>query len=131
MGGFRNRHGRLIRAVAVFFLLYTGADLTMPQYFCGEEVGGKSLAFFLAERSAQRDGVPTRLTSTPEAPRPEAPNDQTPHDEDCFCCCMHVLPTLAVTHVGGSEIVSPSAPRELESSPAPPLGGTFHPPRSA
>lgn len=131
IGGFRNRHGRLLRAVAVFFLLYTGADLTLPQYFCGEEVGGMSLTSLIADKTVQRDGATTRLTSAPEAPRPDAPTDQAPHDEDCFCCCVHVLPALPVTRVGGSEIKSPPALRELKSFPTPPLGNTFRPPRSA
>ncbi|HWW75203.1 MAG TPA: hypothetical protein VNZ44_07405 [Pyrinomonadaceae bacterium] len=127
----KRRHGRFVRSFAVLLLLYTGADLAMPQYFCGEEIGGMSLTSFLTDRADQRDGVPSRLSTAPEAPRPEAPNDQTPHDEDCFCCCMHILPALPVTNIGGSEIVTPSAPIELESFPAPPLGGTFHPPRLA
>ena len=125
----RKRHGRLVRAVAVFLLLYTAADLTMPQYFCGEEVGGKSSASLMTSRADQYDGTPSRLNSAPEPPRPNAPDDRTPHDEDCFCCCVHVLPALPVTNVGGSEIKLLPAPREIESFTAPPLGGTFRPPR--
>jgi hypothetical protein len=33
--GIKKRHGRLVRAEAIFFLLFTVADITMPQYFCG------------------------------------------------------------------------------------------------
>ena len=33
----RRRHGRLVRAVALFFVLFTGADIALPQYFCGGE----------------------------------------------------------------------------------------------
>jgi hypothetical protein len=49
----KKKHGRLVRGVVVFFLLFTGADLTMPQYFCGgEEVGNLPLQSRVAKTNA-------------------------------------------------------------------------------
>ena len=128
----RRKHGRLVRAVAVLFLLYTGADIAMPQYFCGEEVGGLPLASFLSDRAARRDDTPTRLASAPEAPRPNDSDSQAPHDdEDCFCCCAHVLPGLRITHELTAEVKVPASPAGVESPSSPPLRSTYRPPRFA
>lgn len=123
---------RLVRAVAVLFLLYTGADLTMPQYFCGEELGGRPFASFSSDRTARRDDTPTRLASTPEAPRPYDSDSQAPHDdEDCFCCCAHVLPALRITPELMAEVKVPTSPTGVESPSSPPLRTTYRPPRFA
>lgn len=132
IGSIRRKHGRLVRAVAVLFLLYTGADIAMPQYFCGEEVGGLPLASFLSDRTARLDNTPTHLTSAPEAPRPNDSDGRVPHeDEDCFCCCAHVLPSLRITPELTSEVKVLTFPAVVESPSSPPLSGTYRPPRFA
>ena len=123
----RRRHGRLVRAVAVFFLLFTVADITLPQYFCaGEEIGGRPLASTAFPETA---GLGTDLGT--EAPLPGRDSEQVPHEEDCFCCCAHVLPGLVVTPVVAAELRSLQPPLKLDSLPSPPLPLQYHPPRFA
>ena len=129
----RHRHGRLVRALAVFFLLFTGADLTLPQYFCGgEEVGGlpihRSTVTFASDQSTDTNAVASSavLSSSSDRPAPEAP-----HEEDCFCCCAHVLPSTVVADIGAAELKSQAARLGHISLQSPPLRGRYHPPRSA
>ncbi len=129
----RRRHGRIIRAVALFFVLFTGADIALPQYFCGgEEVGGLplgSVATFASETAdpgAERSAVPAPADSLPG----QVP-DEAPHEEDCFCCCAHVLPALAFTRAATAELRSPEPPQKQQSLPTPSLQLPYHPPRFA
>lgn len=124
----RKRHARLVRAVAVFFVLFTLCDIALPQYFCGggEEVGGLPLHLSAtAEAGDRSDGF------APEAPSPEQGSEQAPHEEDCFCCCAHVLAGLAITPVASAELRSQQPPLELSSLPSPTLPLQYHPPRIA
>ena len=120
------RHGRLVRAVAVFFVIFSVADITLPQYFCaGEEIGGLPLSAMNA-REAAGLGAETG-TGAPSPGR----DSEAPHEEDCFCCCAHVLPGLAVTPVVAAELRSQQPPLGLDSLPSPPLPLQYHPPRFA
>ena len=117
----------MVRAVAVFFVLFTVADITLPQYFCGgEEIGGRPLAATVAPEVA---GLGADLGT--EAPWPSRDSEQAPHEEDCFCCCAHVLPGLVVTPVVAAELRSLQPPLKLDSLPSPPLPLQYHPPRFA
>lgn len=120
------RHGRIVRAVALFFVLFTVADITLPQYFCGgEEIGGRTLAAMAAPETAG-------LGSDPGTQAPSPGRDsEAPHEEDCFCCCAHVLPGLAVTPVVAAELRSQQPPLRLDTLPSPPLSLQYHPPRFA
>jgi hypothetical protein len=133
IGGIKKRHGRLIRTVAVFFVLFTGADLALPQYFCGgEEIGGLPLGSVRAASTEAGDPVTDRSAlPAPEAPLPGQDSDQVPHEEDCFCCCAHVLPGLACTAATAGELKTPQPPLEQQSLPSPPLSLQYHPPRFA
>lgn len=129
----RKKHGLLVRGVALFFLLFTGADLTMPQYFCGEEMAGQQgragssvLASNLPEKNEVAIAAPDSRNSTPGQP-----SDQEPHEEDCFCCCAHLLLSLDFSCDGTPELTSPSTPLSSDSLPSPPLQVTYHPPRFA
>jgi hypothetical protein len=114
----RRGHGRLVRALALFFVLFTGADIALPQYFCGgEEVGGLPLG--------------SVATSTSEDSLPGQVPDEAPHEEDCFCCCAHVLPGLAFIRAATAELRSLEPPQKHESLPTPPLQLPYHPPRFA
>ena len=133
ISSIRKRHGRLIRAVSVFFLLFTAADIALPQYFCGgEEVGGLPLSH-VAAAPAEAADPGTERSSVP-APADSLPGqvpDEAPHEEDCFCCCAHVLPALAFTRAATAELRSPEPPQKQQSLPSPPLQLLYHPPRSA
>ena len=123
----RRRHGRIVRAVALFFVLFTVADITLPQYFCGgEEIGGLPLA-----SAAASDMADLGADAGTEAPSPGRDSERAPHEEDCFCCCAHVLAGLALTPVPLAELRSQQPPLELGSLPTPPLSLQYHPPRYA
>lgn len=136
IGGFRNRHGRLLRAVAVFFLLYTCADIALPQYFCAGEAAGLPdvVVASTASAAANANTLADRgaaLSDTKDS-QPTQPDQQAPHDdEDCFCCCAHVLAGLTIKVVETAELKSPSASFEERSVLSPPLPLHYHPPRLA
>ena len=129
------RHGRLVRAVAVFFVLFTVGDIAFPQYFCGEEAGGlpdvvvRNVPMPTTDSTRIRTELAT-LADQQDSRQEQAP-DSAPHEEDCFCCCAHVLPSTVVANIGASELRSQSAPPNLVSLQSPPLRGPYHPPRSA
>ncbi|HWW77897.1 MAG TPA: hypothetical protein VNZ44_21010 [Pyrinomonadaceae bacterium] len=134
IGGFRNRHGRLFRAVALFFLLYTGADIALPQYFCAGEAGGLpdvavASIVFAADAHTTTDGG--AAVSNTKDPRPEQPDREAPHDEDCFCCCAHVLAVPGMKVVVTAELRSFPASHGERSVLSPPLPLQYHPPRFA
>jgi hypothetical protein len=135
IGGLRNRHGRLLRAVAVFFLLYTGADIALPQYFCGGEAAGLPDVVVAATMTAV--GGSNILTdhevsiSNASDSRPGRPEKEAPHEEDCFCCCAHMLTGLAFKVVETAELKSSPASPEERSVLSPPLPLQYHPPRFA
>lgn len=127
------RHGRVVRAVAVFFLLFTAADIALPQYFCGEEIGGLPLKSRAAAAGAtgNREVGDSAFVSRPDNSRPDQPSDpqQDQHSEDCFCCCAHVLPSLCINGAKVAELRSPAYPSMSGSIPSPPAKSTYHPPR--
>mgnify|MGYP003701059707 CR=1 FL=1 len=129
----RSRRAQLARVLALFFLLFTGADLFLPQYVCGgEEVGNLPLQTRVAKTSAGINDESNRvaLYSSQESQPGESP-EQAPHEEDCFCCCAHVLPGISFINTGYSELKSPRAPIETDWLPSPPLQTAYHPPRFA
>lgn len=132
LNSIRRRHGRVVRGLAVFFLLFTSADIALPQYFCEEEVGGIPLSRALPADATERDLVASvSSVSSSKDSRPEAPDREAPHEEDCFCCCAHVLPGLILSSVGASDASSSADLLPSDSLPSPPLRGTYRPPRFA
>ena len=130
--GIKKRHGQLVRAVSVFFLLFTAGDIALPQYFCGgEEIGGLPLNRVIASDEVGDSGIDRAAVPAPEAPLPGQDSKQVPHEEDCFCCCAHVLPGLAFTAATSGQLTSLQRPLEQESLPSPPLPLQYHPPRFA
>ena len=92
----------MYRVVAIFFLLWTLADLTVPQV-C------------MADFDAPANGA-------------GASNGAYHQDDDCFCCCSHVMPSSFVL-IERLKTVSP-AERETDGIvPYRPIGTPFHPPR--
>lgn len=134
IGGFRNRHGRLLRAVALFFLLYTCADIALPQYFCAGEAGGLpdvAVASTVAADDAHTTRGGSSSVSDDRGSRPQRPEQEIPHEEDCFCCCAHVLMVSAFKVVETAELRTYPAPAEERSVLSPPLPLQYHPPRFA
>lgn len=122
---------RVIRGIALMFLIYTAMDLASPGLCRGESLGDGRPGLVAVAR-------PTRLSSARIA-RVEAgdnqptnePAEQPSDDDDCFCCCSHVLPGTVIATVEVTDLRSPSAFLESLSVPSPPLARAFHPPRFA
>lgn len=135
IGGFRNRHGRLLRGVALFFLLYTCADIALPQYFCaGEVVGLPDVVVASAVHvggGANTSAGGSGAVSDDKDSRPSRPEQEAPHEEDCFCCCAHVLTGPAFKVVETAELKSFPAPPTERSVLSPPLSLQYRPPRFA
>jgi len=132
LSSIKKRHGRLVRAVAVFFLLFTGADILMPQYFCDDEIRGISLPTVAAElNTEERSAGDHVLVADSDDSRSRQPSDTEPHEEDCFCCCAHILPSLPFAPAEIFEARQPMAAFVNDPLPSPPLRGTYHPSRIA
>ena len=121
---------RLIRAIVLVFLVYTGIDLLNPQ-LCDEEFARvrRSIA------SSVNESAPEQISASIKQPFKSQTNQETQgptsQDGDCFCCCAHVLPCV-MFHPAES-----SAPGETEivydhpRIPSPFLQSPYHPPRFA
>lgn len=134
LNSIRRSHGRLVRVVAVFFLIYTGADILLPQYFCGgEEIGNLPLQTRLATTDTGAVNVDDAalIRTSNNSHQDQQPDREAPHEEDCFCCCAHVLPGLSFANIGYSELKSLRSPAKTDRLLSPPLQSTYHPPRFA
>jgi hypothetical protein len=123
------------QAIAIFFMLFTGFDLSAPQP-CGEELLGLSadqIAALSVTRSVNETGRSpiSVFISTSDNSQREEPQEQHSDDDDCFCCCAHVLPGMIFSNADSVELKQSSSPREYLASLSPALPGTFHPPRFA
>lgn len=88
------RTGRVARMVAVFFLLWTAVDLTIPSVCAIDQQPGSG--------NARRESTVLTAGGSTQT----APNDGT---EDCFCCCHHVMSTAAwvpIAHVDIAQGIS-------------------------
>jgi hypothetical protein len=113
-----SRTRSVYRCVAILFLLWTLADLFIPQ-LCAADAS-------FSELSSDPDEIVTSKATGPEDPL--IPDDPIQRDDDCFCCCSHVLPaffhrteTLAVLH-RVAQVPDEAMPSFLVPIP-------FHPPR--
>jgi hypothetical protein len=121
---------RVVRVMAVFFLLYIAVDLATPQ-LCGEEAQRLALTGAASSRPVgigDHAAPGLELIVSQDDSRPEPPPNQ-PHQEDCLGCCAHVLPGMVISYQIVIELKSPAAALGPLSLPSPPPGGTFHPPR--
>src|ERR1044072_2781882 len=87
------RKGRLVRLVALLFLLHAGVDLLLPQ-LCTEETVQFDRVLF----ASKAIGIDQKLTVSAASLPHESGEDQRPaqpRDEDCFCCCTHVMASLS------------------------------------
>lgn len=127
------RHGLLVRSVALFFVLFTFADIAYPEVFCPDEFGATPIARrtqAAREDGEQRAASRSAAVSTSDDTRHDSTPEQSNHEEDCFCCCAHVLPGMifGVSHSCGVKPPLPTPSRHdsrLKSFPQ----STFRPPR--
>ncbi len=127
------RKGRLLRAVALLFLLHTGVDLVFPQ-LCSEEAVGVmaiSASAALPPQANSRESSGTVALSASSDPEREQRSDPPPRDEDCFCCCTHVMPSPLFITPGNAELSLPPTFRQNISILSAPPNNPYHPPRIA
>jgi hypothetical protein len=117
---------RVVRVIAILFLVYTGADLTSPE-FCGEEMGIPSFAQTASSTGGRTDAA----SATDASESQDSPSEPIHSDEDCFCCCTHVLPGHATAPVDVPEFTSLFAALRLIDVASAPLKSPYHPPRFA
>lgn len=113
---------RVFRGIAIFFLLYTGAEMTAPQY-CSEAFGR-----ITSEISA------SNVTSTPTAVSSHSDKEQQPQrhssgEEDCFCCCAHVLPAIPDSLNAAPAMRISLVDLQKSGLASPPLQSPYHPPK--
>lgn len=122
---------RLHRGIAIFFLIFTFADLSFADILAPqlcedrEELPGLSQAVTSDATSVAPDRV--SLTAA-DSSRTEHPSQPTGIEDDCFCCCSHIIPGSHVTVADLSDHPRPSA-LQINALPSSPPQDTFHPPR--
>jgi hypothetical protein len=122
------RQSYLSRGVALFFILFTFVDLSMPE-FCSEELGGRSLPMANSTASFYDSHELSLSPASDHSERNKTGNSEHA-DEDCFCCCAHIVPgkRFKVDVVELDSFLSETADISLPTSPP---DTPFHPPRLA
>ena len=121
---------RLLRGMALFFLLFTVADVSFPPP-CSET---SDVLWAAQQASVPRiSGGFADRTETVGArdSRSDQPTETGCCDEDCCFACAHVLSAIAVTEVAVLNLRSPSVMTADRFMPDAPLRSTYHPPRLA
>ena len=92
------------RLIALFFVLYAFADLTVLQEYCGNETLGIppyaqqiQAKNRMVDNTTNSQSVSFSSSSSHEEQTPESPNS----DEECFCCCSHT--TLSFNPIKSAE----------------------------
>ena len=129
-----NRKSRLIRAVALLFLIYTAIDIAAPDLCRGETLGDSDQGSIAVGAPASNDNVGlsvARIGPLDQQPRNDSSDQPSCNDDCCFCCCAHVLPGTVTAAMAVTDIRSAITRFEYLLVPAPPLAPEFHPPRFA
>jgi len=118
---------RLIRAIALLFLVHTAIDITSPE-LCRGEAAWLGLA---AESSSPLNRDANAPFDASENQGANGPGELPSDGDECFCCCTHVLPGIVIASIVVTDLRSPATFLEYLSLPSPPLDRAFHPPRFA
>jgi hypothetical protein len=123
------KQGYLGRGVALFFILFTFADLSVPE-LCTEELGGHSLpSASLSISTHESDELSYSVASGQTRQQQQKESESSEHSgEDCFCCCSHILPGSRF-NVALIELKSAVTNLAEHSLPTSSPGTPFHPPR--
>ncbi len=78
------------RVLALFFVLYALADITVLQAYCGNEMVGipPYAQQIQMKQKIKKIDSPTFADSS-NSSRQEQPPDLPTSEESCFCCCSH------------------------------------------
>ena len=128
-----SRKRRLIRGVALLFLIYTAIDIAAPDLCRGEILGDIGQGSIAAAAPGSTDSLDSSVARIGLSAQQPSDSSEQPSDDDdcCFCCCAHVLPARVTAAMAVTDIRSPVTRFEYLSVPSPPLAPEFHPPRFA
>jgi hypothetical protein len=125
---FLIREDYLSRTVALFFILFTFWDISLPQ-ICREE----TLLMASDESSSITSNHPLNITTHPVinvCHKQQSAHHSESRDEDCcFCCCVHWLPAKKLRMAINIMDIPRSKIRKI-LLPQAPSQNTFHPPRT-
>jgi len=127
------RKHRLIRGIALLFLVYTAMDIVLPDLCRGEtprDVRQESVDVNASRFIDKLSSIGPRIEASDNLPTNE-PSEQPSDDDCCFCCSSHVLPGTIITSMSVTDVSSATTFLHCLSVASPPLARTFHPPRSA
>jgi hypothetical protein len=131
-GSIRKR--RLIRGIALLFLIYTAIDIASPELCRGETLGDCGQESIVVDGPRLIDELSSTVSlieAGDNQPTNEPPQQPSGDDDCCFCCCAHVLPGTVIANLGVTDVRSSVTSTQSLSVPSPPLTPEFHPPRSA
>ena len=119
---------RIVRGLAVLFLLFTLVDIASPPACCENtellSAARDNSAQLIAAAGEQDTSVPISSKSGSE----QLP-DKGCSDEDCCLFCAHMLPVKVLATEFVLDRNSPSLVLNQTLIPSPSLDTTYHPPR--
>jgi hypothetical protein len=121
--------GRLARAIAILFLLYTGVDRAAPQ-LCREELRDSDsiVAVSVSESASEPARIIAAINPSGNSQK-DQPLKSESDDDDCFCCCTHIVPGTIVVGMPVLDLISPDVTVAHLFIPYPPVRSEYHPPR--
>ena len=122
------RKERLLKAVAILFLIYTGIDLVTCQVCC-ENVAGLPIEVALALSAERQVNESLAVMSAPSEKSQDERRSNPSRDEDCFCCCTHVMPSRAFASSANTDLKMNTSLADNIPIPTAPLNNPYHPPR--
>ncbi len=123
--------GRLVRGIAIVFLLYTAVDIACPQ-LCSEELVNLAAANqTLVSGASSPDPTSSAVlsVSVDNASHRNQPSKQESQDEDCFCCCAHVVAGMVFVPPRVLQQKSVVLIQAESSTPQNEFERPYHPPR--
>jgi hypothetical protein len=124
----RLRRPRIIRGLAVLFLLFTLVDILSPPACCEKEVL-LSATRDNYSRVIARAGDEASIVAVSSQSETEHSPDENCCNEDCCLLCAHMLPAKALSSEFVVVMKSPLLVLNEALVLSPPLDATYHPPR--
>jgi hypothetical protein len=93
----QNQHLKWKRAIsrvlALFFVLYALADITVLQVYCGNETVGippYAQQIQIKQKNKKTNSLTFAVADSSSSSRQEHTPDLPASEESCFCCCSHI-----------------------------------------
>ena len=110
----------MYRLVAIFFLLWTMTDLSVPQVCVAD--------FDVPASGAGTSNDQPAIAASSQSHDARSSSIPYRQDDDCFCCCCHVMPSSFV-RVERLKAVSCVEREDDHVVPYRSINAPFHPPR--